>query len=201
MYYVGPPKHLCELAWYQGRYSSHDLTAMCGWHCSSTSLPMLNSHLTGFASVGGQLVVYLGNNHPIYQMLVSQSGFSNPDLTDKCGWKPAVTDSLTSFSNASGPQVFYTDIYQHVHQITHRNPIKHLVNRILRFFLLHRWPCSPSTCRKSYHPFLWWVTRVMFMKIFHYTSGTRTKPTLKRLASGLSRNWLSGSPLFYEGVD
>jgi hypothetical protein len=121
LYYIGPTNHLCELAWYQGGYSSYDLTALCGSLCPTGSLPMLNSPLTGFADAGGQHVLYLGKNQHVNQMLVSKYGLSNQDLTNRFGGPLAVADSLTSFSNASGPQAFYADIHQHVHQININN--------------------------------------------------------------------------------
>jgi hypothetical protein len=121
LYYVGPTNHLCELAWYQGGYSSYDLTALCSSLCPTGSLPMLNSPLTGFADAGGQHVLYLGKNQHVNQMLVSKNGLSNQDLTNRFGGPLAVADSLTSFSNASGPQAFYADIHQHVHQININN--------------------------------------------------------------------------------
>jgi len=119
VYYVGTgggvvAPHLCELAWYQRKEQSYDLTNMMVY---TPPQPMMRSPLTGFVDAGGQHVFYLDTQHHVYQFLVGPGGLSNVDLTSKSGGNPAVADSLTSFSNAWGPQVFYVDSSLQVNQI------------------------------------------------------------------------------------
>jgi len=125
VYYVGSDD-LCELAWYQGREQSFDLTAMCGGGCGSGAPHPLvvnvladsfGGPLSGFADAGGQNVFYLDNAQHVHQFLAGPNGLSTMDLTDAFDGNPAVADSLTSFSNAFGAQVFYVDASQHVNQI------------------------------------------------------------------------------------
>jgi hypothetical protein len=118
VYYVGPTNHLCELAWYQGKEQSYDLTYLCEYSSSCAVTlphPMLNSPLTGFADARGQHVFYLDAQtkgypaimHDLDEFSVTPSALANVDLTKWSGGTPAFPDSLTSVSNQWGPQVFY----------------------------------------------------------------------------------------------
>jgi len=125
VYYVGGSGHLCELAWYQGGEQSYDLTAMCGSGCGDgPPQPMLNSPLTGFTDSDGQHLFYLDSHSlswtdgiHVHESVVGPNGLSTQDLTARSRGNWAAANSLTSFSDAFGPQVFFVDISNHVNQL------------------------------------------------------------------------------------
>ena len=130
VYYVGGSGHLCELAWYQGGEHLYDLTEMCASVCQDGApQPVQNSPLTGFTDADGQHVFYISVvpgaplGH-VSEFTAGPNGLNNLDLTVRTAgscWtqicEPPVPDSLTSFSNIWGPQVFFVDSSHHVNQI------------------------------------------------------------------------------------
>ena len=156
VFYVSGSGHLCELVQVPGTcsyrncdsFTNSDLTAICeSAPCGDGApQPMLKSPITGFTDSGGVHVFYLDASGHVNEFVIASSGVSNLNLWNRvvcppqyryfngrlypvvypCYSPSAVADSLTSFTNAFGPQVFYVDTNGDVNQInlmsnTHRD--------------------------------------------------------------------------------